>query len=76
MYTRHHFLQLNGSDDEKTENWIVKIPPNDTSDRRVAQTAQVDKREIHFYTEALPEIEVINKIPIIQFTIYTYVFYY
>jgi len=50
-------FMLNGSDEEKTENWIVKIPPNDKADREMAQMAQVDKREIHFYTEALPELE-------------------
>lgn len=53
-----HFFQLNGDDEVKTENWIVKIPPNDKTDRQMAQMAQVDKREIHFYTEALPELEV------------------
>lgn len=52
------FFQLNGDDEVKTENWIVKIPPNDKTDRQMAQMAQVDKREIHFYTEALPELEV------------------
>lgn len=36
----------------------MKIPPNDKTDRQMAQMAQVDKREIHFYTEALPELEV------------------
>ncbi|ODN02303.1 hypothetical protein Ocin01_04386 [Orchesella cincta] len=53
---RVRFL-ISGSDEEKTENWIVKIPPNDRADREMAQMAQVDKREIHFYTEALPELE-------------------
>lgn len=46
------------SEEEKTENLLVKIPPNDKADREMAQMAQVDRREIHFYTEALPQLEV------------------
>lgn len=57
-------FQLNGNEEEKTENWIVKIPPNDKADREMAQMAQVDKREIHFYTEALPELEVMYVQPV------------
>jgi len=50
-------------EDEKTEHLIVKIPPNDKADREMAQMAQVDRREIHFYTEALPQLEVCQQIP-------------
>ena len=44
--------------EEKTEHLIVKIPPNDLADREMAHLAQVDKREIHFYTEALIQMQV------------------
>jgi hypothetical protein len=44
-------------EDDKTENLIVKIPPNDLNDREMAHLAQVDKREIHFYTEARVHLE-------------------
>ncbi|CAG7834657.1 unnamed protein product [Allacma fusca] len=51
------FYKINDGEEEKTENLIVKIPPNDKSDREMAQMAQVDKREIHFYTEAAIDLQ-------------------